>query len=205
MSANDVEENMSESPLPTTSISSQGERNPAANPHVINLLQPVCTHAFYIHFFVLFYLAGLQRSTCIQIDSINSSVLQHFGEVLHFIVILWSNECRRCFNSWDIMATFDKSGLKLPQKSREKSLLPPAGLGRSEILAGRSEILAVAETRRELPRQLLLDCLYLSPIYLFLSLYIQCCVLFKFFIFNSTFGVQYSTVLELSLFSNILP
>ena len=47
-------------------------------------------------------------------------------------------------------------GLNLPQKSREKSLLPPAGLGRSEILAGRSEILAVAETRRELPRQLLL-------------------------------------------------
>ena len=62
------------------------------------------------------------------------------------------------------------SGLKLPQKSREKSLLPPAGLGRSEILAGRSEILAVAETRRDLPRQLSLYCLYLSPIYLFPSL-----------------------------------
>ena len=62
------------------------------------------------------------------------------------------------------------SGLKLPQKSREKSLLPPAGLGRSEILAGRSEILAVAETRHELSRQLLLYyCLYLSPIYLFPS------------------------------------
>ena len=61
------------------------------------------------------------------------------------------------------------SGLKLPQKSREKSLLPPAGLGRSEILAGRSEILTVAETRRELPCKLLLYCLYLSPIYLFPS------------------------------------
>ena len=57
-------------------------------------------------------------------------------------------------------------GLKLPQKSREKSLLPPAGLGRSEILAGRSEILAVAETHRKLPRQLLLYCLYFSPIYI---------------------------------------
>ena len=68
------------------------------------------------------------------------------------------------------------TGLKLPQKSREKSLLPPAGLGRSEFLAGRSEILAVAETRRELPRQLLLYCLYLSPIYLFPSyLYTMLC------------------------------
>ena len=68
------------------------------------------------------------------------------------------------------------TGLKLPQKSREKSLLPPAGLGRSEILAGRSEILAVAETRCELPRQLLLYCLYLSPIYLFPSyLYTMLC------------------------------
>ena len=69
-----------------------------------------------------------------------------------------------------------KPGLKLPQRSREKSLLPPAGLGRSEILAGRSEILAVAETRHELPRQLLLYCLYLSPIYLFPSyLYTMLC------------------------------
>ena len=68
------------------------------------------------------------------------------------------------------------SGLKLPQKSREKSLLPPAGLGRSEILAGRSEILAVAETRHGLPRQLSLYCLYLSPIYLFPSyLYTMLC------------------------------
>ena len=68
------------------------------------------------------------------------------------------------------------AGLKLPQKSREKSLLSPAGLGRSEILAGRSEILAVAETRRELSRQLLLYCLYLSPIYLFPSyLYTMLC------------------------------
>ena len=94
------------------------------------------------------------------------------------------------------------SGLKLPQKSREKSLLPPAGLGRSEILAGRSEMLAVAETRREFPHQLLLYCLCLLFIY-FHPIYIQCCVLFKFFIFTSTFGVN--TVLELSLFSNILP
>ena len=68
------------------------------------------------------------------------------------------------------------TGLKLPQKSREKSLLPPAGLGRSEILAGRSEILAVAKTRHKLPRRLLLYCLYLSPINLFPSyLYTMLC------------------------------
>ena len=42
-------------------------------------------------------------------------------------------------------------------------------LGRSEILAGRSEILAATEMRLNLPRQLSLYCLYLSPIYLFLS------------------------------------
>ena len=72
------------------------------------------------------------------------------------------------------------TGLKLPQKSREKSLLPPAWLGRSEILAGRSEILSVAETRRDLPRQLSLYCLCLLFIY-FHPIYIQCCVLFKFF------------------------
>ena len=60
-------------------------------------------------------------------------------------------------------------GLKLPQKSREKSLLPPAGLGRSEILAGRSEILAVAEARHDFPRKLSLYHLYLSPICLFPS------------------------------------
>ena len=94
-------------------------------------------------------------------------------------------------------------GLKLPQKSREKSLLPPGELGRSEILAGRSEILAAAETRLNLPRQLSLYCLYLSPIYLFPSyLYTMLCP-FKLFIFNITLCVN--IVLELSLFWNSLP
>ena len=51
------------------------------------------------------------------------------------------------------------TGLKLHQRSREKSLLPQAELGRSELLAGRSEILNVAETCLDLPCQLSLYCL----------------------------------------------
>ena len=74
------------------------------------------------------------------------------------------------------------SGLKLPQKSREKSLLPPAELGRSEILAGRSEILTVAETCHDLSRELLLLCLYLSPHFTFHPIYVQCNVFFTFYI-----------------------
>ena len=88
-------------------------------------------------------------------------------------------------NTADFMSRVSKSyvpftGLKLPQKSREKSLLPPAELGRSEILAGRSEILAVAETCRDLSRELVLLFLYLSPHFTFHPIYVQCSVLFTF-------------------------
>ena len=81
-------------------------------------------------------------------------------QIFIYILIILKFHVYCCFWLDEKICTF--SGLKLPQKRREKSLFPPAELGRSEILAERSEFLAVTETCGDLSNQLSLYHVYLS-------------------------------------------
>ena len=103
-----------------------------------------------------------------------------------------------------------RNGLSLELQG--SSYLRRVGRSHFSLQQGQGEVRSWwGEVRFSLSQRHVVNCRVNSYYIVFICLlfiyfhpiYIQCCVLFKFFIFNGTFGVK--TVLELSLFSNILP